>query len=50
MAVDSLWEISPLPVPSATAKTSAKTLSALMNIGFAEAPGFAGSLLTFRYI
>jgi hypothetical protein len=36
MAVESLWEISPLPVPSATAKTSGKALSRLVNVGFAE--------------
>src|ERR1041385_5429075 len=36
MAVESLWEISPLPVPSATAKTWGKALPGLVNVGFAE--------------
>jgi hypothetical protein len=35
-AVESLWEISPLPVPSATAKTPGKALSGLVNTGFVE--------------
>jgi hypothetical protein len=35
-AVESLWEISPLTVPSATAKTTRKGLSGLVNTGFAE--------------
>jgi hypothetical protein len=37
--VESLWEISPLPVPSATAKTWRKALSRLVNVGFAERLG-----------